>query len=111
MDIATILGLFGALAAISLAVRDPSVLISAESLYLVGLGTFAVTLFRSTLGEFLNMFVVSIKMFRYKMDKPEDLIDRLVELAGIARKDGMIALENEEIPNRFLAKGISRGIL
>lgn len=107
MDIATILGLFGALAAISLAVRDPSVLVSAESLYLVGLGTFAVTLFRSTLGEFLNMFVVSIKMFRYKMDKPEDLIDRLVELAGIARKDGMIALENEEIPNRFLAKGIS----
>jgi chemotaxis protein MotA len=30
-----------------------------------------------------------------------------VELAGIARKDGMIALESEEIPNRFLAKGIS----
>ena len=107
MDIATIIGLVGALFAINLAVTDPTPLMNANSAYLVVLGTFAVTLFRSSMGEFLNMFVVSLKMFRYKMDKPEDLIDRLVELAGIARKDGMIALENEEIPNRFLAKGIS----
>ncbi|MDG1199951.1 MAG: MotA/TolQ/ExbB proton channel family protein [Porticoccaceae bacterium] len=107
MDIATIIGLVGALVAINLAVTDPTPLMNANSAYLVVLGTFAVTLFRSSMGEFLNMFIVSLKMFRYKMDKPEDLIDRLVELAGIARKDGMIALENEEIPNRFLAKGIS----
>ena len=43
-------------------------------------------------------------MFWHKADKPEDLIDQLVELAGIARKDGMIALQNVEITNRLLGK-------
>ena len=31
----------------------------------------------------------------------------MVELATIARKDGMIALENQEISNRMLAKGVT----
>ena len=45
--------------------------------------------------------------FWWLPDKPEDLIVQLAELATIARKDGMIALEGQEIKNKFLAKGIS----
>jgi chemotaxis protein MotA len=70
-------------------------------------GSFGIILYRSTLTEFFLMFRVVGKMFRHKIDKPEDLIDQLVELAGIARKDGMIALQNAEIDNRLLSKGIN----
>ncbi|MGA1725661.1 MAG: MotA/TolQ/ExbB proton channel family protein, partial [Burkholderiaceae bacterium] len=36
----------------------------------------------------------------------EDLIEQLTNLGTIARKDGMIALEGQDIANPFLAKGI-----
>jgi chemotaxis protein MotA len=111
MDIASVLGLiiFGGAAYLGLS-DNPDWLdafVSSQSVYIVVLGSFGIVLFRSTLGEFLLMFRVCLKMFRHKIDKPEDLIDQLVELAGIARKDGMIALQNAEIDNRLLSKGIN----
>lgn len=111
MDLASILGLiiFGIVSYIGLS-DNPDWLdafVSQQSIMIVGVGTFGIVLFRSTLGEFLLMFRVLLKMFRHKIDKPEDLIDQLVELAGIARKDGMIALQNAEIDNRLLSKGIN----
>lgn len=111
MDIASVLGLiiFGWAAYLGLS-DNPDWLdafVSSQSVYIVVLGSFGIVLFRSTLGEFLLMFRVCLKMFRHKIDKPEDLIDQLVELAGIARKDGMIALQNAEIDNRLLSKGIN----
>ena len=33
------------------------------------------------------------------------MIERMVELAGIARKDGMMALEGQEVPDKFFEKG------
>ena len=111
MDLASVLGLiiFGIGSYIGLS-DNPDWLdafVSQQSIMIVGVGTFGIVLFRSTLGEFLLMFRVLLKMFRHKIDKPEDLIDQLVELAGIARKDGMIALQNAEIDNRLLSKGIN----
>ena len=111
MDFASILGLiiFGGAAYLGLSDNPDWIeaFVSSQSVYIVVLGSFGIVLFRSTLGEFLLMFRVSLKMFRHKIDKPEDLIDQLVELAGIARKDGMIALLNAEINNRLLSKGIN----
>ena len=40
------------------------------------------------------------------MKKQDELIERMVELAGIARKDGMMALEGQEVPDKFFAKGM-----
>ena len=34
----------------------------------------------------------------------EELITRVSELATIARKDGMMALEGQEVPDKFLKK-------
>ena len=31
----------------------------------------------------------------------------MVELAGIARKDGMMALEGQDVPDKFFSKGIA----
>ena len=37
--------------------------------------------------------------------KQEALVERMIELAGIARKDGMMALEGQEVPDKFFEKG------
>ena len=111
MDLASVLGLLVFAGAAYLGLSENAdwleAFVSTQSLLIVVVGSFGIVLFRSTLGEFFLMFRVVLKMFRHKIDKPEDLIDQLVELAGIARKDGMIALQNAEIDNRLLSKGIN----
>jgi chemotaxis protein MotA len=111
MDLASILGLLVFAGAAYLGLSDNAdwleAFVSTQSVLIVVVGSFGIVLFRSTLGEFFLMFRVVGKMFRHKIDKPEDLIDQLVDLAGIARKDGMIALQNAEIDNRLLSKGIN----
>ena len=111
MDIATLAGVLAFLAAMLLGIigDGSSVIVmwQPQGMVIVVGGTFGIVLLRSTLGEFATMFVGIGKTFRHKVDKPEDLIDQLVELATIARKDGMIALEGQEINNRMLSKGVS----
>lgn len=108
MDIATIVGLLGAMGLIvmSIGVDSMGSFVDMPSVYIVLGGSIMVVLFRSSLSEFLGAIAVMGKTFKNKLDKPEDLIQKLVELADIARKDGMIALEGQEISNPFLAKGI-----
>ena len=38
--------------------------------------------------------------------KHDELVTRITELAGIARKDGMMALEGQEVPDKFFEKGL-----
>jgi len=59
-----------------------------------------------TLGQFFGAFKVAARAFMFKLDEPEDLITQVVELATIARKEGMLALENAEINNEFLRDGV-----
>jgi chemotaxis protein MotA len=59
------------------------------------------------LGEFLGAVKVMGKVFSRKIDDPVELITQIVELANIARKDGMIALEGQEISNSFLSKAVA----
>jgi chemotaxis protein MotA len=46
------------------------------------------------------------KAFLPPVKKQEDMIERMVDLAGIARKDGMMALEGQEVPDKFFEKGL-----
>ena len=108
MDILSVVGLSVFVAAMYYAVgADAEQLLDSRSFYIVIVGSLGVVMLRSTLAEFLNLFPTLLKVFRHKVDKPTDLIDQMVELATIARKDGMIALENQEISNRMLAKGVT----
>ena len=108
MDILSVVGLSVFVAAMYYAVgADAEQLLDSRSFYIVIVGSLGVVMLRSTLAEFLNLFPTVLKIFRHKVDKPTDLIDQMVELATIARKDGMIALENQEISNRMLAKGVT----
>ncbi len=109
MDLATLIGLVGAvgvvLGAIFMGGSAPTFFEIASLLIVFG-GTMLATLIKFPLGHFLGAFKVAIKAFLYKEPDPEGLIGEAVELAGIARKKGMLALEGVEISNDFLKRGI-----
>ena len=99
MDIATIVGLLGAFGMIIMAIDDLAAFIDTSSLLIVVGGSIMVVMLRSSLGEFLGAVAVLAKTFKNKLEPPETLIEQIVELATIARKDG--------IANPFLAKAVA----
>jgi chemotaxis protein MotA len=109
MDIATIVGFVGAFGFIMLAIYQGAGLpayIDPGSLMIVVGGSIMVVMLRCSLEEFLNAIKVAGKTFKNPLEKPQALITQLGEYATIARKDGMIALEGQEISNPFLSKAI-----
>lgn len=109
MDIASLVGILAAFGIIgaSIGMGGPFIIfVNVPSILVVVGGTFGVTLMRVTLGDFLGSFKVGMKAFLYKMDNPENLIEEAVEMANIARKEGLLALEGRDISNPFLEKGI-----
>lgn len=109
MDLATLLGLIGAMGIVGAAVfvgGSVPVFINVPSLLIVGIGTIMVVMMKFSLGQFLGAFKVASRAFMCKMSAPESIIDKVVELANIARKDGLLALESAEIDDKFLDSGV-----
>lgn len=109
MDIASLVGILAAFGIIgaSISMGGPFIIfVNVPSILVVVGGTFGVTLMRVTLADFLGSFKIGLKAFFYKIDNPENLIEEAVEMANIARKEGLLALEGRDISNPFLEKGI-----
>lgn len=110
MDLATLLGFLAAwgliIATIALG-SGAMVFVNVPSLMIVLGGSIAVVLMRFTLGQFIGSIKTAMKAFLYKSESPEELIASVVELATVARKEGLLALENQEVTNPVLAKGIT----
>ena len=110
MDLATLIGLLVAWALILGTIAMGSgamVFVNVPSLIIVFGGTLAVVMMRFTLSQTIGSFKIAMKAFMYKAESPEELITVVIDLAGIARKEGLLALEGQEINNPVLAKGIS----
>lgn len=110
MDIATLVGLLGGFGIIIGAIAtggDIILFVNVPSILIVVGGTFMVTLMQVSLKDFLGSFGIALKAFFYKTDNPTDLIEEAVQLADVARKNGLLALEGQEIGNEFLKQGIS----
>jgi chemotaxis protein MotA len=109
VDIASLVGIIAAFGIIGSAIvlGGPFIIfVNMPSILIVVGGTFGVTLMRVTLADFLGSFKVGLKAFMYKLDNPQTLIEEAVEMANIARKEGLLALEGREITNAFLQRGI-----
>ena len=109
MDIASLIGLIGTLGMIAGAMISSGGLgmfVDTPSLLIVMGGTFFAVMYRSTLPTFLASWGTLLKVFLPGAKKHDELITRLTELAGIARKDGMMALEGQEVPDKFFEKGL-----
>jgi len=110
MDLATIIGFMAAFGIVAMGILmggPMGMFVNGPSMFIVIAGSLAVVLMRSSLSDFIGAAALAGKAFANKVDKPEDLIEKVVELATIARKDGMIALESQEVSNPFLSKGMS----
>ncbi|WP_461516071.1 flagellar motor protein PomA [Porticoccus sp.] len=109
MDLATLLGLLGAMGIVMAAILTGGsvlVFVNIPSILIVLGGTFMVVMVKFSLKQFFGAFKVALRAFFYKTDQPEDIITKIVELAQIARKEGTLALENQEIENTYLNQGI-----
>ena len=113
MDIATVIGLVGTLGLIAWAMDSAAGLgafMDPASGVIVFAGSIMVLLMRSTLPAFINAWAkVLLKTILNKNEDPSALIEQIVEMANISRRDGAIALEGQmaEIQNPYLQKGIS----
>ena len=109
MDLATLIGLLGAFAVVFSAIvigGAPKVFFNAPSLIIVIVGTFLVVMVKFSLKQFFGAATVAVKAFMYKTSDPLSLIEKAVELAQTSRQGGLLALENAEVPDEFMRKGI-----
>lgn len=109
MDLATIIGMIGAIGFIVMAMLlggEMSMFINVPSILIVFVGSFFVVMMGFTLGQFFNAGKIVGKAFMFKADQPEDLITQIVSMADAARKGGFLALEEVEIQSPFMQKGI-----
>ena len=109
MDIASIVGLIGGIGMILGAMISGGGLapfFDVPSVLIVFGGTFFLVMYSSPRPVFLGSFGAMAKAFMPPIKKQDELIERMVELSGIARKDGMMALEGQEVPDKFFQKGL-----
>jgi len=110
VDIATLIGLLGGIGVIIGAIAtggDIMLFMNVPGLLIVVGGTFMVTLMQVSMKDFLSSFGIAMKAFFYKTDDAPTLIEEAVQLADVARKNGLLALEGQEIGNDFLKQGIN----
>jgi len=109
LDIATLVGLLGAIAmvvmAMVLGVGVPT-FIDVQSILIVVVGTHFVVMMTYSLGEFLAAAGSGMKVLTFKSPDCHELIESIVELADMARKSGLLALEGANIEDPFMKKGI-----
>jgi len=109
MDIASIIGLIGAVGMILGAMISGGGVgpfIDVPSILIVFGGTFFAVMYTAPLPTFLGSFAVMAKAFLPPVKKMDQLVERMSELAAIARKDGMMALEGQDVPDKFFQKGL-----
>lgn len=109
MDLATLIGLVGAFGFVIMAMiigGSIDMFIDMVSLLIVIGGTFFVVMMKYNIGQFIGAVKIAAKAFMYKTDAPEELISKSVEMADAARKGGFLALEEAQVANPFMQKGV-----
>jgi len=109
MDLATIVGMIGAIGFNVMAMvqgGDIGMFINVPSILIVFCGSLFVVLSQFSLGQFLGAGKIAAKAFMFKIEAPEALIHKVVEMADAARKGGFLALEEAQIDNPFMQKGV-----
>lgn len=111
MDFATILGYIAGIVFIVWGISiDGSVLdfFHLPSIMIVFGGTFAATLISCPLPKMVGIFKMVKKILVSKPKDPGYIINKIIELANIARREGLLALEEAayQLDDGFLQKGI-----
>ncbi|NBE09124.1 motility protein A [Paragemmobacter ruber] len=109
MDIATLVGLVGAIVMIvgsMIYAGGVAPFVDYASVIIVFGGTFFIVMMKMPMGVFLGHFKAMGKAFKPTTFDMPAVVERTVELAALARKDGMMALEGQQVPDRFFERGL-----
>lgn len=107
MDIATLIGflLCNALVIGSMAMGGSiGMYWDMPSLLIVLGGAAFSTMMRWPLDKFLAAFKVGLKALLNDVQKPDEIIENIIQMAEIARKESILALEKAAPTNKFLAQ-------
>ncbi|XOV86882.1 MAG: flagellar motor protein PomA [Pseudomonadota bacterium] len=110
MDLATLLGMLGAIGVLIAAVvsgGSADLFINVPSILIVLCGTLLIVLIKFNMKQSLRAVSVAKRAFFNKLASPDELIDKIIELNAVARREGLLALENYEVTNQFLQRGIN----
>jgi len=111
VDLATIGGIVAGVTLIAVSIitgGSPSAFVNIPSVLTTIGGTIAATLISFPLKNVLGVFNIVRKTFFHQEKKPTEVIAAIVKYAEKARKEGMLALEEdaENEPDPFLKKGL-----
>ncbi|MEZ5288942.1 MAG: MotA/TolQ/ExbB proton channel family protein [Vicinamibacterales bacterium] len=109
MDIATVIGIvlgFGLVIGSILLGGSLVAFINAPGILIVLGGTVAATLISEKLSVFIGSTKVAVQAFMQPTISVQQTVEQLIALSNVMRKDGLIALEDQRIPDPFMAKGV-----
>ncbi|TCO79941.1 motility protein A [Marinisporobacter balticus] len=111
MDLATIIGIVSGLGMIIWGIvidGSISTFYNLPSIVIVLGGTIAGICVAYPLNKLKDALVVVKKAFASKNHDPMEIISKIIEIANIARREGLLALEEaaENIDDKFLQKGV-----
>jgi len=110
MDIATLIGLvLGCVLLVGaiLLGGDFGMFVNIPSILVVVGGTIASLFIRYQMAEAFSITGIMGNAFSNKQEPPEDVINQIIDMASIARKDGILALEKVKSENVFLQSAIN----
>jgi len=107
MDIATLFGLiigFSLLIGAIILGGQYNVFLNIPGLMIVIGGTFASTCITFPVSDIYNAIKAALKIFVTKKLSANDVVNLMVKIADISRREGLLALENIETDNNILKK-------
>ncbi len=113
MDKATLIGIvagFGLIIGAIMIGGSIVAFIDIPSLLIVGGGTVAACLIMERLQRVVGAFKVAKNAFFEKPSDATETIKTILELSNVARREGILALENKQVSDPFLAKGLRMAV-
>ncbi len=111
MDIATVVGLISAFGLVLYGILSGGSLMifwNAPSALIVMGGTLGATLINYPLKDVMSVVVVAKNVFFHRLESPSELIRTLVNFGAMARKGGILSLEEsiKEVEDEYFSKGL-----
>ena len=109
MDLATIIGMLGAIVMVTGAVSlgaTPMVFLNPISLLIVVGGSLMVVLSQLRFSECRLALHAASRAFKHTLPDTASTIEEVVEISKLARKQGLLALEGFETSSRYLQQGL-----
>ncbi len=107
MDIATLVGIVVGFSLVigAILMGGPLVMfVDVPSMMIVIGGTFAATCITFPIEEVLEAFAGGMRVFGARRVKPQDVVNTMVRIAEISRREGLVALEKIKTDNSLLRK-------